>query len=371
MKITKIGNSKTIMQNPYGKACYFGWPSVARLQNQKIAVVASGYRYAHICPFGKAVISYSEDEGGTYTAPAPIIDTPLDDRDAGILAFGEHEVMVTSFNNSVQFQRECSGHYMPTDYDRESVMHFFQKSLDLVSAEEEETYIGSEFRISHDCGVTFGEIYKSPVTSPHGPCILQDGTILWVGRTFSADDSYTDTDAIYAYKINLDGSSEYIGMIPSVILDGKRLMLCEPHALALPDGKIICHLRAQKYENGKCTYFTLYQSESYDAGKTWSTPHRILDFLSGAPAHLMLHSSGVLISTYGHRETPFGIRAMFSFDNGSTWDTDYEIFTSEISDDIGYPCSVELKDGSILTVFYAHERIGGPAVIMQQKWDFK
>ena len=62
-------------------------------------------RLEHVCPFGKAVISYSFDGGETYTLPAPVIDTTLDDRDAGICPFGESGVIFTSFNNSAEMQR--------------------------------------------------------------------------------------------------------------------------------------------------------------------------------------------------------------------------------------------------------------------------
>ena len=105
MKIELIGKTFVVMDNPDSLHNYFAWPSVTRLQNGKIAAVASGYRLQHICPFGKAVISYSEDEGETFTRPAPVIDTPLDDRDAGILPFGEKNVVMTSFNNTRRFQR--------------------------------------------------------------------------------------------------------------------------------------------------------------------------------------------------------------------------------------------------------------------------
>lgn len=62
---------------------------------------------------------------------------------------------------------------------------------------------------------------------------------------------------------------------------------------------------------------------------------------------------------------------MFSKDSEKTWDTGYDIYSDEISEDLGYPCSTELDDKIILTVFYAHERTDGPAVIMQQKWSFE
>ena len=85
----------------------------------------------------------------------------------------------------------------------------------------------------------------------------------------------------------------------------------------------------------------------------------------------MKHSSGMLICTYGYREKPYGIKAMFSFDNGKTWDYGHDIYVNNFSDDLGYPSSVELDDGSILTVFYAHPGENEPAMIMQQKWSFE
>ena len=32
---------------------YFAWPSVTRLQDGRLAMVASGLRLEHICPFGR------------------------------------------------------------------------------------------------------------------------------------------------------------------------------------------------------------------------------------------------------------------------------------------------------------------------------
>lgn len=372
MKIKKIGASTIVMSNPYGKANYFGWPSVTKLQNGKIAVVASGYRYGHICPFGKAVISYSENEGETYTAPAPVIDTPLDDRDAGILAYGNSNVLVTSFNNAVEFQRKSVG-WLPSDENSQKISAFFEKSIDIITKEEEYRYLGSEFRISNDYGITFGDIHKSPITSPHGPCMLSDGSILWVGRTFDKmDNSGNLNDEIQAHKINADGSMEYLGSIANVKINGLKTLSCEPYAIQLKNGDIICHIRVQSHitSHGN-NFFTVFQSESKDGGRNWSAPHQILEDKGGAPAHLLLHSSGMLISTYGYREEPYGIKAMFSKDNGKTWHTGYDIYINGINGDLGYPCSIELKDGSLLTVFYAHKHNDEPAVIMQQKWSFE
>jgi len=364
MKIKKIGESKIIMSNPMSRHQYFAWPSVARLQNGKIAVVASGYRLSHICPFGKTVISYSEDEGESYTIPAPVIDTPLDDRDGGIAAFGEKGVIVTSFNNSVAFQQKAREHYAGRSYDEYRAAY-----LDTVSPEEEEKYLGITFRISEDCGVTFGELHKSEVTSPHGPLELPDGSLLWVGRVYRSPEMAEPVDRIEAHRLYPDGKMEFAGAIENIEESGEPTLSCEPHAIRLKDGRILTHIRVQR--KGEHRMFTLYQSISEDEGKTWSKPEMILDRLGGAPAHLCYHSSGALISVYGYREQPYGIKAMISMDDGATWDVDHVLFETDISDDIGYPATVELKDGSLLTVFYSRIKEEGPAVIMQQKWSIE
>ena len=104
MKIVLEGVPETIMSNSGSVYNYFGWPTVVRLQDGRIAVGASGFRKRHVCPYGKAVISYSSDGGKSYTSPIPVIDTSLDDRDCGIATFGESGIIVTSFNNTVAFQ---------------------------------------------------------------------------------------------------------------------------------------------------------------------------------------------------------------------------------------------------------------------------
>ena len=371
MKIKLHEEPKVIIQNPDSKHNFFSWPTATRLQNGKIAVVASGFRLSHVCPFGKTIISYSEDEGETYSLPAPVIDTPLDDRDGGILAFGDKNVIVTSFNNSKDFQKKRV-------YSEEDNITYRSAYLDLVSDEDEKKYLGSLFRISNDCGVSFGKIYKSPVSSPHGPMVLKDGTVLWVGKVFDPNERKTPIKGkacVEVHKINLDGTTQYVGEIENASDDGGELLSCEPYAIELDDGTIICHIRAQRTKeeenfNFRVTDFTIYQSESKDGGKTWSKPHRLLSKLGGAPSHLIKHSSGVLIAAYGYREKPYGIRVMFSYDNGKTWDIDNILYESEISSDLGYPTTVELKDGSMITVFYARGK-DDESVIMQQKWSFE
>ena len=349
MNIELLGEARVIMSNPDSKHNYFAWPTACRLQNGKIAVVASGFRLKHVCPFGKAVISYSEDEGETYTYPAPVIDTPLDDRDAGIATFGESGVVVTSFNNGAKFQRENTEDPYLLSY------------IDTITAEDERQYLGSTFRISNDCGVTFGEILKSPVTNPHGPLVMPGGELVWIGRVFHRQN---DKDCVRAYKYLGDGKFEMLGEIESIYNSkGEEALSCEPHAILLKDGSILVQLRVQR-----AGYYTVFQSKSCDGGRTWTKPRQILEDMGGVPPHLFRHSSGLLICTYGFVLEPFGVGVMFSRDEGETWETGHRLYTNPVSNDCGYPSTVELSDGSLVTVFYATPSEGEQSVIMQQKW---
>ena len=110
---------------------------------------------------------------------------------------------------------------------------------------------------------------------------------------------------------------------------------------------------------------------SEDGGRTWSKPVALMGPLGGAPSHLMLHSSGTLIASYCDREEPFTILMMFSRDGGDSWDTEGVILDNECSADLGYPCSVELPDGNILTVYYGHENGSKHTVIRQIIWNFE
>ena len=360
MKIERIGKPKIIMDNPDSLHNYFAWPSAVRLQNGKIAVVASGYRLEHLCTFGKAVISYSEDEGESFTRPAPVIDTPLDDRDAGIATFGERGVIITSFNNSRRFQRkEWWG--VPQAYKN--------AYLDLVTDEQEERYLASTFRFSRDCGVTWErDLHHSPVTSPHGPFATKDGRLIWVGRAFSSPECHAEEEGIFAYEIDREnGKMTKLGKIPAC-MPGTNALDAEPYAMELPDGRFLCHIRVQRNEGDRRVLFTTYQCYSEDGGCTWSIPVRILHELGGAPAHLLMHSNGTLICVYGVRHSGYAIRAALSRDGGATWQTDLSIWEDGPNDDLGYPATVELADGSLLTVFYGKLRAEEPCIILGQKW---
>ncbi|MBZ4190882.1 sialidase family protein [Niabella beijingensis] len=124
----------------------------------------------------------------------------------------------------------------------------------------------------------------------------------------------------------------------------------EPGIVRTRSGRIIAALR-----NG-ATEGAIYMTYSDDNGKTW-VPVWKTDMI-GHPVDLVELKDGRIMATYGIREgrhtQPGGIRACFSSDNGRTWDiaTEVQIRNDFINWDVGYPESLELKDGKVLTVYY-------------------
>lgn len=175
MKIKFLSDLKTILSNPNSHHNYFAWPSLVRLKNGNIAVASSGFRLKHICPFGKSVIAFSKEEGKTYSAPTPIIDTVLDDRDAGLCPFGDSGLILTSFNTTVELQRICAE-------NNPYVLAY----LDQITPEEEAHYLGATFKISFDKGKTSSKpqvLYQDNLSSDIGyPATveLKDGSLITV-----------------------------------------------------------------------------------------------------------------------------------------------------------------------------------------------
>jgi hypothetical protein len=138
----------------------------------------------------------------------------------------------------------------------------------------------------------------------------------------------------------------------------------EPYAIELPDGTLVGAIRAQgdEVEYG----FTIYMTYSYDGGRSWTKPQPT--GICGSPPHLLLHSSGALIMTYGRREKPYGERAVISYDGGKSFGEEIILSDHAPSSDLGYPSSVELDDGSILTIYYQRYGADNHASILSTKW---
>ena len=343
---------------------YFAWPTVTRLDGNRLIAVASGMRSAHTGMDGKLVCWYSEDEGKTWSEPQLLVDTLLDDRDAGVV-YWNGKIIVSWFCAS---QAYYNGTSIDEAYDTK--------------------YMGGNYIISEDGGKTWSDIYCMPegMFTPHGLIINPDGGLTSVGylKYDKANRRWGTGIAVRTTTGEMDENG-FIWSDAIVIADSNTQYswdFQEPYGIYNDDGVLIVVMRSDK---------GLYQCELQPGATEFSAWH-LIAFVQETPAHMFQHSSGVMIMTYGYRgiyvdpitgktvsyternkDTTLGIRARFSYDGGLTW-TQEVILSSGLmpasnSSDWGYTSSVELSDGKILTLFY--QRVGSEtkASIYQIVWE--
>ena len=148
----------------------------------------------------------------------------------------------------------------------------------------------------------------------------------------------------------------------------------------LSDGELIAVLHSEErgeWADGRPTSLVgLWLSRSMDDGRTWSELEELPLEFSGAAHHVLVLRDDRLVCTWGNRYDP-SIRVSVSGDRGRTWatargwalregahldapgtkdrlrgQTTDGVIRSVPYTDIGEPCSVELADGRIVTVYY-------------------
>jgi sialidase-1 len=351
---------------------YFGWPTVARMDDGTLAVVSSGLRTQHVCPWGKGVLNLSTDDGRTWSPPRVIHDTPLDDRDGGIVSLGGRRLLAAWFTSDTRHYEDwCREHCGEEDLARwRSVTHAW-------TDETMRQWLGSWVALSEDGGETWSDPIRVPLNTSHGPIRLRDGALLYLGKRFSAGLSDMEHGPIVAYG-SADAGRTWIPLGEIPVMPGTWSgAYHEPHVVELPSGRLIGMIRVQDwapqgwmgpppFERLGLVIFSMMQTESTDGGHTWSVP-KPLGF-HGSPPHLLRHSSGVLILTYGYRLPPFGQRVAVSRDDGATWEHDWTIRDDGPDLDLGYPSTVEMADSSLFTVYYQKVKGGEKCSLLWSRW---
>jgi len=95
---------------------------------------------------------------------------------------------------------------------------------------------------------------------------------------------------------------------------------------------------------------------SENRGRTWTisenSPDGAITRQYEHPGHLLKLRDGGILLTYGIRWGDHGIGARISRDGGSTWSAPLRVI-SYGGNDNGYPSSVQLDDGTVVTAFYS------------------
>ena len=336
---------------------YIGWPTIAKTREGELLIVFSGDRDQHICPYGKTFLVRSSDSGETWSDPVLINDTPLDDRDAGIIQTMKGTLLVSWFTSTAfaDWAEKLRGY----DAYGDEMLDTWKEAIAAVTDGVRDKWLGCWVRRSVDGGRTWDEPIRHTGSAPHGPIQLSDGRLFCLGNA-----TLKGERVITAEVSSDDGKTwQVTGTVP-VPNNMAHLSLCEPHVVETNSGKLVGMFRT---EPPKMEDRFLYQAESDDGGRTWTEPHKTS--IWGYPPHLICLRDGRLLVVYGRRMEPYGERACLSQDGGRTWDVENEIVLSRVpKSDLGYPASAQLDDGTILTIYYEREHPDEKPCLMGTQW---
>jgi len=360
-KVEIIRDGAPISREPgnFPTLSYYGWPSVALDENEVTYVVVSK-RLRHIDPYGKVMMYRSYDKGLSWDAGVCLIDTVIDDRDAGILYMGNGRFMVTTFSHDYQCYLDLSKPSW-SKWQSDVGPDELQKRLDLWESVSPDEKTGcSSYIISDDYGKTWSHRKLMPITAPHGPSLLKNGDVMYLGVPKAPEFATGKPldEGVYCYLSHDRG--EHFELYSQLPVDASYKG-CEAYGIELQDGSIVASIRTGDFH-------TLIL-RSTDGGKTWTEPYNLT---YGAPAHLIEEKDGTVIITYSKRGDITGQVIRLSFDRAETFSAEQYISRplSENDADLGYPATAQYSDGSFITVYYQKFEEDVKPSLMRTIWKF-
>jgi sialidase-1 len=299
------------------------FPVAIRTQNGDILAVIRGGA-PHIGVKGRLDLVRSSDGGKTWSKPWTAIDESQDDRNPALGQLKDGTIVLA--------------YAIAGGYD--------ESGEKFKGGRNDRVFDGVYLIYSEDNGQTWSKPVRDAtikkfyqgqgLVSPYGKIIqLRDGTVL-MAVYFEFFDERHNESWLFRSKDNGKTWGE-----PALM--GKHYN--ETGIAVLRDGRVLAALRSEK--GGHLAF-----SESTDQGKTWSPPVQITKD-SEHPGDLIQLRDGRVLLTYGERNAPRGVHAILSAD-GRTWDNSKPIVLADDAPvgDCGYPSSVEVDAGKIVTLYY-------------------
>lgn len=352
---------------------YLAWSTLIARQNGELIAVFSGDRNAKMCFSGKIQLIRSGDSGKTWSAPETVYSSIVDDRDAGVCEMPDGNLLV-SFYSGLDSRRVTSWQ----GFEESKIV--FKNTTE----KERATALGNWQIHSVD---TVGRKWARPVrtytSAPHGAVALSNKSLLYVGKHRDrAIDPHENpeqwwkdrsTGKIFAEESkDLGRTWNVIGEIPVArkFVDTDKKTVSEPCVVECSNGMLLVQMRRQDKTDPDKPNAKLLQSESFDFGRTWTLAHEV--DIEGYPPHLLNLGDRGILCTYAKRvKGKEGVYAKISGDFGKTWGGEIRLAGAleGSKGDAGYPSSVVLKDGSLLTMFYTKTSAGVGLYVV--KWNVK
>jgi sialidase-1 len=303
------------------------FPVLIRLQdNDLIGVVRGGA--PHRGQEGRIDMLRSADGGKTWSGPAVLINGPTDDRNPALGQLADGTIIAA--------YTIITWDYETVDGEQNQVGQHCEGVHTIRSSDNGKTWSAPE-RSEGIAALYTKEAGDGMSGSPYGKIVqLSDGTAL-----MAVYFNFTDERKHQSWLFRSTDSGAKWG-VPTLL--GEHFN--ETGLVVLRDGRVLAAMRS---EVGRY----LATIASSDQGRTWSTPVRITADHEH-PADLIELADGRVLLTYGQRNTPRGVEAIMSLDGGRTWDPATKVKLAEEVKygDNGYPSSVQIGDGSIVTMYY-------------------
>ncbi len=289
-----------------GAGAYEAFPDVCRLRDGRLmCVYYAGYGHValpndRLPRGGRVSCSYSSDEGRTWSKPTVVYDGPEDDRDPSVVQLPDGTILCNFFSLSRPKKPgksfDFEGSYLVSSTDG-------GKSWSAPRVINREHACSAPIRVLGN-----GEL----ILGMYGE---RDG-VAYGGVVKSADQGKT-----WSALIKMDNQGAYLD--------------AETDLIELKDGSLYAALRGGKGAQ-------MHWSRSRDKGASW-TPCKPIGFAAHCP---YFHRSADGTILLAHRIPATSLH--YSRDEGRTWSANVPV------DPHGgaYPSMVDLKDGSVLIVFY-------------------
>ncbi len=351
MKHAKNARQFTIHKDESRYTCQVG---ASQLHNGDIVVVFNDMRGRMHLDFDSIALVRSTDNGESWDPASKVSVWSCTDH------FGSDTPSVTQLVDGTLLVN-----FLMTSFVRRPGIFgdFGPQSVNLNQLDEKE---GVWLARSADNGHTWREVYKAS-TAPvrWGQCVDEvveaaDGTLFMAAQGMLHTRRTIATSSHESYRTFLLRSDNQgvdwehwstIAYDPSHIIS-----FSEPALGYTADGKLLCMMRTMHQPRRR--HQQLWFAYSDDEGESWSEAQATN--LWGYPADFTRLRDGRMLCTYGFRRDPWGVRACIS-DDGLQWDAAGEIVVRQggiappdavqnLYWHIGYPTSIQLNDGRILTV---------------------
>lgn len=300
------------------------FPVAIRLRDQRIAVVLRGGAM-HLGIAGRLDMVFSADEGKTWTPPAVVVDSPLDDRNPA-LGQADDGALVVGYWRTANYDNQ--GRYNPS-------LNKLTDTWAIRSTDGGKTWLEPTPIDVADIG--YGSPYGKIITLP-------DRSMLMAVYGDAPRPKGQKSSKLQAWSYLYRSIDHGKSWSRHATVGAKNFN--ETGILRLDQGTILAVMRSESPQD-------IWVTRSMDDGKTFSEPKQV----AGAMVHpgdlIQLSDRRVLLVS-GHRAGPHGVIAMLGDSDGHFERATKRFLVNDaMSTDCGYPSSVLLKDGRVMTAYYS------------------